>query len=313
MSLSISVSRRLREHRSIAILAALVVLCLISLAAGARAALISDALRTGGSVVAYPVWKALTAIQSGAGYAAGFALDYGKAHREAEALREQLVDTRRYMAAYAELRQENERLRANLGFMRNEPRLTVEAAEVIGRSFDGALTIDRGAVHGVRESMCVLTGDGVVGIVANVEPFFSHVYTLHHSNCKVGAMVARNRVRGVVHGSGSTVSPVASMQYIDLKDDIRPGDAIITSGGGIFPSGYPIGVVSKVEYDSGSLLKTAIIEPAVDPYRLDEVFVLRAAHPSAGELAGPQGRESEPASPLYAMPDERSLQERYAP
>ncbi len=310
MLVSLSLPRRLKEQRSIAILAVIVVFCLASLASGARAVVIADALRTAGSVVAYPFWKGLTGAQNALHGTTAFFLDHGAARQEAEALRHEVTDLTRSLTALDELRAENERLRGMLEFARTEPRFTVEPAEVIGRSFEGALTIDRGAVHGVQEAMCVLTGDGVVGMVAKVEPFFSHVYTLHHSKCRVGAMIPRNRVRGIVHGGGSTQRPVSTMQYIDIKDDVRVGDDVVTSGGSIFPSGFPIGRVTRVEFDSESLLKTAFIEPVLDPYSLDEVFVLRAAPPSTEELtAGRGGGEDS----LYALPDNRSIQERYAP
>jgi len=310
--LSLSLPRRLSEQRSTVVLIILVICCLASLASGARAVVIADALRTAGSVAAYPFWKGLTAAQNTLSTASAFFLEYGAAKREAEALRYEVTDLSHALTALDELRAENERLRDMLEFVRTEPRFTVEPAQVIGRSFEGALTIDRGGVHGVREAMCVLTQDGVVGMVAKVEPFFSHVYTLHHSQCRVGAMIPRNRVRGIVHGGGSTQRPVSTMQYIDIKDDVRPGDDVVTSGGSIFPSGFPIGRVTRVEFDSESLLKTAFIEPILDPYSLDEVFVLRAAPPSPEELTGEGGRTAGDVS-LYALPDNRSIQERYAP
>ncbi|MFP4190629.1 MAG: rod shape-determining protein MreC [Candidatus Hydrogenedentota bacterium] len=312
MLLSFSLPRRLRGQRSTILFIILVVCCLASLASGAQAVVIGDALRTAGSVAAYPFWKGLTAAQNALHSTSAFFVNYEAAKREAEALRYEVTDLTRALTALDELRAENDRLREMLEFARAEPRFTVEPAEVIGRSFEGVLTIDRGGVHGVREAMCVLTQDGVVGMVAKVEPFFSHVYTLHHSQCRVGAMIPRNRVRGIVHGGGSARRPVSTMQYIDIKDDVRPGDEVVTSGGSIFPSGFPVGKVRRVEFDSESLLKTAFIEPVLDPYSLDEVFVLRAAPPSPEELTGEDGGDGGDDS-LYALPDNRSIQERYAP
>jgi rod shape-determining protein MreC len=159
--------------------------------------------------------------------------------------------------------------------------------------------------------MCAVTPDGVVGVVARVEPFQSYVYTLHHADCKVGATVRRNRVRGIVHGSGSEFSRICTMRYLDLKDDVRPGDEVVTGGGGVFPTGYPIGKITAV-HGTGSLLKTAYVEPDADPYRLDEVFIVKTAVASIEELAETAPPEAPPRS-AYAMPDERPLQERFAP
>jgi rod shape-determining protein MreC len=57
--------------------------------------------------------------------------------------------------------------------------------------------------------------------------------------------------------------------------DIIKGDKVMTSGfGGIYPKGLLIGEVADVADDDGGLLKHAIIKPAVDYDRLEEVFVV---------------------------------------
>ena len=123
--------------------------------------------------------------------------------------------------------------------------------------------------------------------------------------------IDRNRVRGIVHGTGSDLSRYATMKYIDMKDDVRENDLVVTSPESVFPTGYPIGRVVNVD-DTGSLWKTADIELAVDPYRLDEVFLLRQAVTPVEELAGPAPEE--PAQSVApTTPDKRTLQDRYAP
>jgi cell shape-determining protein MreC len=79
----------------------------------------------------------------------------------------------------------------------------------------------------------------------------------------------------------------------------------------MFPTAYPIGRVVAV-HETGSLWKTADVEPAVDPYRLDEVFILRQALAQEEELAG-RTQESLAAVPAPPASGDLSLQERYAP
>jgi rod shape-determining protein MreC len=161
--------------------------------------------------------------------------------------------------------------------------------------------------------MCALTPDGVVGIVTKVDPFQSLVYTLHHTQCRIGAMVQRNRALGVVHGSGSDLSHVCRMEYIDMKDEVFEGDIVVTSGSAVFPRGLPLGRVTRVR-DEGALLKTAYIEPFAQPYQIDEVFLVRRVQPSQEELAAftpPDPRADDSGG--HAMPDTRPLQERWAP
>jgi hypothetical protein len=64
---------------------------------------------------------------------------------------------------------------------------------------------------------------------------------------------------------------------------------------------------------TGSLWKAAYIEPIVAPYRLDEVLVVRRSTAPADELQGQPGEAETAALPGVPSPDNRPLQERYAP
>jgi rod shape-determining protein MreC len=247
-------------------------------------------------------------VESVVDYAVGFVVAYNMARDELTDLHAALSLQAAHSVDRAELNAENERLRGMLAFERAEPRLTLEPAEVIGR-YKGALIIDRGARHGITPAMCAMSPDGIVGVVTEVQPYTAYVYTLHHSECKVWAMAARTRVRGAVHGSGSEFSHVCTLQYIDLKDDVRPGDTVVTGGGAVFPSGFPIGTITDVQ-DTGALMKTAYVRPAVDPYRIDEVFIVVRAQASRAELTG-EGVEAESAA--LVLPELQTIQERFAP
>ena len=292
------------------ILIVLVLVSLLSLATGKRASFIRDGVRTVVSVTAYPFLKLLNGIEHGFDYAAGLVLSYHDARREVESLRLRLGETMQHAAERNELRQENERLRHMLQFVRGEPRLTLEPVRVL-ESFKGILMIDRGSFHGVRESMCAVNEDGIIGIITQADPATANIATLYNADCKVGAMIARNRVRGIIHGRASELSPYCTMNYIDMKDDVAVGDAVVASSESIFPAGYPIGKVVAV-HDTKSLWKSADVEPAVDPYRLDEVLILRQAAPAAEEPTGTASSEAV-ALPAADAPATRSLQERYAP
>ncbi|HEO72611.1 MAG TPA: rod shape-determining protein MreC [Candidatus Hydrogenedentes bacterium] len=276
--------------------------------------MIGNAVTTVVSVTSRPFLKALATTRGGADSLTGFVFAYGEARREAEALRMRLAESAAALARSAELAAENQRLRRMLRFVRHEPDLGLESVEILA-NYKGILKIDRGVIHGVEVSMCVITEDGVVGLVTEVYPASATVVTLHSAECRIGAMVERNRVRGVVHGGRGDISRICTMEYIDTKDDVRQGDAVVTSPESLFPPGYAIGRVVAV-HDAGRLWKYADIEPAVDPYRLDELFLVRRAAIPAGELAGRRETEGleEPARPAAAaLPDTRTLQERYAP
>ena len=291
------------------ILTVLVSLSLALLATGTPGSLVHKAIRTVVSVATYPFLKTLNVIENGADYASGLVISYDASRTEAETAHRQLAEMMLRASQRNELIHENTRLRGMLNFVREEASLTLEPVEVL-ESFKGVVVIDRGTLHGIRESMCAVDQDGIVGLVTQTDPLSSGIVTLYHADCKVGAMIARNRVRGIVHGSSSELNPYCTMNYIDMKDEVQVGDSVVTSPESIFPAGFPIGRVVAV-HETGSLWKTAEIEPAVDPYRLDEVFILRQTVAGEEELAGRPRQE--PADQAQETKDDRSLQERYAP
>ena len=316
--------RRMSDNRPELTLAILVGMCVISLITGTRAGFIGEGLRQAVNITTYPFVKAMDYTERSTNYVLDFVLSYERMRIDNESMRKDIAIFKTGLARVRELREENERLRHLLVFERDEPRLSLQPAKVL-ESYKGILKIDRGYSHGIEKSMGVITDNGVVGIVIEAGIFTSTVATLHHVDCQIGAMVQRNRLRaydGIIHAGGSNLSLYCTMEFIDLKEDVRQGDLAVTSPESLFPAGYPIGVVSAI-HGSGTVLKSAEIRPAVDPYKLDEVFVIIKSAPSSTELAG--HIEEGPYPPQPDVPVEEnldqeiealkveSLQERYAP
>ena len=66
------------------------------------------------------------------------------------------------------------------------------------------------------------------------------------------------------------------MVYIALDSDVAKGDRVVTAGyGAIFPRGILVGVVAEVGREPGRLYKYAVVVPAQDMSRLEEVLCIR--------------------------------------
>ncbi len=287
-------------------------LSFLSMATGTESSFLHHGFKKAVAITAFPFLKAKSLAGQGAGYAWDFVMNYAALRKENAALRQELVNFQLTRARRAELFEENKRLRGLLHFARQEPGLTLDPVQVL-ETYKGMLRIDKGSMHGITPSMAVVTPDGVVGVVTEVSVFTAVVATLHHPECRVGAMVLRDRVRaydGVIHANTSDLNVLCTLDYIDMKNEVRVGDIVVVSPGSLFPAGYPIGNISAPPHETGSLWKSAEVTPMVDPYRLDEVFVIRQALPDEAELAGPLPPS---ASQAPNAPDNRSLQERYAP
>lgn len=312
-----NLTRYLAAHRPEVILAVLSVLSLVSLFTGTSSTIIHNFLARVVSITGYPVLVARTAVEEAFHYTFDFVWSYNALRRDSESLRETHANYQITLAREEELAAENRRLRGMLDFARSEPRLTQVPARVL-ESLRGMITIDRGRAHGIEPRMAVITEAGVVGMVTEVYDFSAAVATLHHRDCRIAAMVHRNRVRaydGVVKANGTDYNYICTMDFIDMKNDVRPGDIVVTSPESLFPAGLPVGTVSVVHETGGALWRWAEIEPAVDPYVLDEVFVVKRYVPEqeffTGSAAPDTYRTATSLAP--ALPDDRTIQERFAP
>lgn len=311
-----SIVRGISAHRPVAVLVVLVAGCVLSLITGVEATLLHQAVNRVVSITAYPFLKAKYGLEDSVTAAVDIVIGYAALREENQALRQRVVEHQTALAGSSEIRRENARLRRLLQFEEANPRFTLEPVHVI-ESLQGMLTIDRGRIHGIERSMSAVAEQGVVGIVAEVYDLTAKVATLQHWECKVGAMVLRNRLRaydGVVHAGGDA-GGWCTMYYIDMKEEVQQGDVVVTSPESLFPAGYPIGTISAPPHSMGSLWKWAEVTPAVDPYRLDEIFIVRRSVLSPEELASaPQEEAVEKAGAADAPAGNAPpLQERYAP
>lgn len=174
-----------------------------------------------------------------------------------------------------------ERLETILNFKRKTLPDTI-AAQVIGRdamNWYRGVILNKGEQDGVRAEMGVVTPAGVVGRVVKATGSSSVVLLVTDPNNAIAALVQRNRDEGIVEG---TRNGRARLKYIPLLSNIQPGDRVVTSGlTGAFPRGLAIGVVTHIEKEEGALFQSAELEPEVDPTKLEEVLVIRAAHEEA--------------------------------
>ena len=312
-----AITRLMATHRAEVILATLSFLSLVSFLSGTNATIIHRALTRVVTISSYPFLLARTKLEETVEYSFGFVWRYDEIYEESKEGKVVKARLQTALAREEELEGENRRLRDLVGFARSETRLTQTPVRII-ENLRGMLTIDRGRVHGIKRRMAVITEQGVVGLVTEVHDYTAGVATLHHHDCRIAAMVHRNRIRaydGVVKANGTDYNYICSMDFIDMKNDVRPGDIVVTSPESIFPAGLPVGTVSVVHETGGALWRWAEIEPSVDPYVLDEAFVVTRYAPDEQFLAGGERRDPyrEATSLAESMPDDRPIQERLAP
>jgi len=151
-------------------------------------------------------------------------------------------------------------------------------ARVIARSHDAwapGLTLNVGSRAGVRRGQVVVTAAGLVGQVYAAGATTCLVVPLWDRSSGVACVLQRSREPGIAKGDGE-----GDLRLCYLRPDaqVRAGDLVLCSGvGGVFPRGLLIGRVSGVQHKDGRAVKMALVRPAVDFARLEEVVVLSGA------------------------------------
>jgi rod shape-determining protein MreC len=218
----------------------------------------------------YQVWSWLT----------GSFADRARLRTENEKLTEQLRVARTQLLRFEALNEENRRLReireASKGV--SERTLIAEIINVSLQPFRHMVVINRGADDGVFRGQPVLDAFGVVGQVMQVGKSTATLILITDTEHAVPVQVNRNGIRSIAMGTGETAK--LSLPYLTVESDVRPGDLLVSSGlDAIFPAGYPVAKVTKVERNPADTFALVEAQPLAQLDRDREVLLLWADKP----------------------------------
>lgn len=270
----------LRHHKRKIAAFALVLLPLVLIATGGRAEVGEvDSTPTGRWVRSAMAVGQLGAYRS-LGWIGGIwdRLTAGDLAEENARLEAEVARLREEKSRLIGVLQENARLRELVGFQRQHPEFELVAARIVGRDvtpYFRVLKVRLKADQRLEPKMPVVVAQGVVGQVHEVYGEFADVIIVADPRSRIDAVNQRNRAPGVIQGLGHEHDYEAKISYLSQRDEVRPGDVMVTGGmGGVFPPELVIGTVREVEQGPRGLFQKARLEPAVDFSRLREVFVI---------------------------------------
>ncbi|MBU1090550.1 MAG: rod shape-determining protein MreC [Candidatus Omnitrophica bacterium] len=163
----------------------------------------------------------------------------------------------------------------NLVSFKNESDLRLILSRVIARSADSwhsVVLIDKGSNHAIRPGMSVITHLGLAGRVVEVNKTTSKIRLINDANIGVSTLVQRSRQEGLISG---TLGNRLILKYLGKSPDIKLNDRIITSGlNQTYPKGILIGTVIDIREDFSATSIYAIVEPAVDLSKIEEVLIV---------------------------------------
>jgi rod shape-determining protein MreC len=262
-------------------------------------------------IAASPFYSAVDAPFSLWEWLTGSVSDRGKLRTENERLAQELRVARVQLLRFDSLNEENRRLRAIRSASQGigERTLIAEIIHVDVDPFRHRVRINKGSTDGVFKSQAVLDAFGIVGQVTQVDRWSSEIILISDNEHAIPVQVNRNGIRSIAVGVGDIHR--LNLPFLTIESDVKPDDLLVSSGlDGIFPAGYPVARILKVERNPAETFAVVEARPMAQLDRAREVLLLWfdkstpvtgvAAAPVAGESktqGGPQKAAPAPGSP----------------
>ena len=194
---------------------------------------------------------------------------YEKLLEQNKELRRELQQMKSWKEAALQLEQENARL-LDLNQLRLDTKLTHVSGIVIadsGAPFRQSVLLNIGSRDGIQDGWAAMDGLGLVGRISGVGSSTSRVILLTDNASQIPVIVQPSGQRAILMGDNSFAPPVEFIENVDL---VRPGDRVITSGGGgVLPAGLLVGTLAM---DPNGRLRVRLV---ADYKRLEFLKVLR--------------------------------------
>jgi rod shape-determining protein MreC len=189
-------------------------------------------------------------------------------YRENQRLREENARLLQWQDVARRLEDENNGLRGLLKYIPEGSQHFISAQVIAnsGGAFARSVLVAAGSRDGVARGQAAVTGDGLVGRVAEVGNRAARILLLTDLNSHIPVMLDSSHERAVMAGDNSDRPRLV---YLPINVQPKVGERIVTDGsGGVFPPGVPVGVVGSI--DNGIVR----VEPFAELSRLEYVRIV---------------------------------------
>jgi len=165
--------------------------------------------------------------------------------------------------------------------------------------FRHRVLLDKGASDGVFKGQAVLDAEGIFGQVAQVHAETAEVILLTDAEHAIPVQSNRSGLRTIAVGTGD--SGRLSLPFVTGESDLRTGDLLISTGiGGVFPRGYPVAEVTRVDRTAAATFALVDARPTSQLDRNREVLLVwfaPPAEPTEPPAGTPAAAEAAPTAP----------------
>ena len=216
--------------------------------------------------------------------------DLSNTYQENQSLKQKIDTIHELEVQLSELKRDNQKMKETLKLQDTLNDYTLVNATVIARNPDtwrDVITINKGSNDGIQPQMSVMSDNGLVGKVMDVNPTSARVALLSNADntlVRVAAMIQNEKepIYGTITGYDDKTNMLV-MSQIQATQDIKVGDKVVTSGlGGISPNSLYIGTVEEVAMDRFGLYKEVKIRPAAETNDVRYVTVVIRTSESEG-------------------------------
>jgi rod shape-determining protein MreC len=172
--------------------------------------------------------------------------------------------------------------------------------------FRHRVLVDKGAREGVFKGQAVLDAEGIFGQVAQVHAETAEVILITDAEHAIPVQSNRSGLRTIAVGTGD--SGRLSLPFVTGESDLKVGDLLISTGiGGVFPRGYPVAEVTRVDRTPAATFALVDARPTARLDRNSEVLLVwftppvTPVEPAADTAAATEpSPDPQPAAPSTA-------------
>ena len=156
------------------------------------------------------------------------------------------------------------------------PKVTARVVSSGNDNWYNTFIIDKGSDDGLAVNMNVMAGDGLVGIITDVNKSYSRVRSIIDDASNVAGTFLKTSDGCIVSGNLSLMNE-GVIEITDIKGtaNVKDGYAVVTSQiSDKYLPGILIGYVKDIKRDSSNITQTGRLMPAADFSKLKMVLVI---------------------------------------